>query len=189
MRDLLYSFRMFRRSPLASAVVVLSLALGISAKTAVFSFVNAIQFKPLPFRDEARLLNIHEWSATELCAGCAVGTSYPSFRDWQVQARSFESLAAYAEGRYIVSGGTGPERIGGAAISANLLPTIGVQPSLGRGLTADDERDGAPPTVDPTGPAWPSSTKRWRVASGRDSARSAAGFALAMTRHTRRGEP
>jgi putative ABC transport system permease protein len=138
---------MSRRSPLASAVVVLSLALGISANTAVFSFVNAIQFKPLPFRDEARLMDIHEWSATELCAGCAVGTSYPGFRDWQGQARSFESLAAYVEGRYIVSGGTGPERIGGAAISAGLFPTIGVQPSLGRAFTADDDRAGAPPTV------------------------------------------
>lgn len=147
MQDVLYSLRIFRRAPLASAVVVLSLALGISANTAVFSFVNAIQFKPLPFRDEARLVDVHEWSPTELCAGCAVGTSYPGFRDWHAEARSFESLAAYVEGRYIVSGGTGPERIGGAAISANLFSTLGVHSSLGRAFTADDDRDGAAPTV------------------------------------------
>jgi len=147
MQDLLYAFRMLRRSPLTSTIVVLSLALGIGANTAVFSFVNAVQFKPLPFRDEARLMDVHEWSATELCAGCGVGTSYPGFLDWQARARSFETLAAYSGARYVVSGGTGPERVGGAAVSANLFAAIGVQPALGRGLLAGDERDGAAPAV------------------------------------------
>ena len=147
MQDLLYAFRMLRRSPLTSTIVVLSLALGIGANTAVFSFVNALQFKPLPFRDEARLVDVHEWSATELCAGCSVGTSYPGYLDLQARTRSFESLAAYSEGRYVVSGGTGPERVGGAVVSANLFATIGVQPVLGRGFDAGDERDGAPPAA------------------------------------------
>ena len=75
MSDLRYAIRTFFRSPVATAVVVASLALGIGANTAVFSFVNAIQFRPLPFQDEASLVDVHEWSATELCAGCSVGTS------------------------------------------------------------------------------------------------------------------
>jgi predicted permease len=147
MQDVLYALRMVRRSPLASAVVVFSLALGIGANTAVFSFVNAIQFKPLPFADEARLMDVSEWSATELCAGCGVGTSYPGFLDWQSRATSFQTLAAYAESRYVVSGGSGPERLGGAAVSANLFPMLGVQPAIGRRFTADDDRAGAAPAV------------------------------------------
>jgi hypothetical protein len=62
-----------------AAVIIGSLTLGIGANTTVFSFVNAIQFKPLPFADEATLVDVSEWSATELCAGCGVGTSLPSF--------------------------------------------------------------------------------------------------------------
>lgn len=105
MSDLRYAIRIFFRSPVATAVVVASLALGIGANTAVFSFVNAIQFRPLPFQDEASLVEVHEWSATELCAGCSVGTSYPVFHELQERATSFTSLAAYVEGRYAVSGG------------------------------------------------------------------------------------
>jgi putative ABC transport system permease protein len=147
MQDLSYALRMLRRSPVASLVVVFSLTLGIGANTAVFSFVNAIQFKPLPFVEEQRLVDISEWSASELCAGCGVGTSYPTFLDWKARAASFQSMAAYAESRYVVSGGSGPERLGGAAVSANLFPTLGVRPALGRGLTADDDRAGALPVV------------------------------------------
>jgi putative ABC transport system permease protein len=139
MSDLGYAIRIFSRSPVATAVIVASLALGIGANTAVFSFVNAIQFRPLPFPDEASLADVHEWSATELCAGCSVGTSYPTFRELQQRARAFTSLAGYVERRYAVSGGDGPERVGGAAVSANLFSTIGVQPSLGRIFTPDEE--------------------------------------------------
>jgi putative ABC transport system permease protein len=147
MADLTYAFRMVRRSPLAATVVVLSLALAIGANTVVFSLVNAVQFKALPFHDEARLMDVHEWSATELCAGCTVGTSYRDLRDWQAHVRSFESLAGYAEGRYIVSGDAEPERIGGAAVSGGLFQVIGVHAAAGRGVTADDDQEGAPPTV------------------------------------------
>src|SRR5262245_46117704 len=147
MQDLRSAFRLFRRSPLVSAVVVASLALGIGANTAVFSFVDAIQFKALPLVDEPRLVNVHEWSATELCAGCSVGTSYPAFLDLRAGTHAFDSLAAHVEGRYAVSGGDGPERVGGAAVSANLFSTLGIQPSIGQGFTADDESAAAPPTV------------------------------------------
>jgi putative ABC transport system permease protein len=147
MSDLRYAIRIFFKSPVTTAVVVASLALGIGANTAVFSFVNAIQFRPLPFQDEAGLADVHEWSATELCAGCSVGTSYPTFRELRERTTTFASLAAYVEGRYAVSGGDGPERVGGAAVSANLFSTIGVQPSLGRSFTTDEERSAIVPVV------------------------------------------
>ena len=81
--DPAYACRALRRSPGLVAAAVLSLGLGIGANTAVFSFVNALQFKPLPFADERTLVDVEETSATELCAGCAVGTSYPTLLDMQ----------------------------------------------------------------------------------------------------------
>jgi predicted permease len=147
MQDFRSALRFFVHAPIAAVVVVASLGLGIGANTAVFSFVDAIQFKALPFKDESRLVDVHEWSATELCAGCAVGTSYAAFRELQAEARSYDSIAGYVEARYAVSGGDGPERLGGAAVSANLFSTLGVQPSIGRGFTEEDERADASPTV------------------------------------------
>ena len=96
---------LFRRASGMVAVIVSSLALGIGANTAVFSFVNAIQFKPLPVLDEDRLVDLSETSATELCAGCVVGTSYPSFLDWKARARSFSLMAAYSEDRVVIGAG------------------------------------------------------------------------------------
>lgn len=146
MEDLRYAFRAAVRRPLAALVIIASLALGIGANTAVFSFVDAVQFKPLPFEDEETLVDVHEWSATELCSGCAVGTSYPGFLDWQTRTASFSQLGAYLESRVVVSGGD-PERIGSALVSAGLFPMLGVQPSAGRQFTAADEAAGAEPVA------------------------------------------
>ena len=81
LRDIAYACRTLRRAPGLVATAVLSLGLGIAATTAVFSFVNALQFKALPYASPDTLVDIEETSATELCAGCSVGTSYPTFRD------------------------------------------------------------------------------------------------------------
>jgi putative ABC transport system permease protein len=129
------------------ALAVLSLTLGIGANTAVFSFVNAIQFRPLPVADQSTLVDVSETSATELCAGCGVGTSYPTYVDWKKSARSFTAMEAYREERFVVSGGTGPERVGGALASAGLFDVLGVRPATGRALTPSDDEPAAPPTV------------------------------------------
>jgi putative ABC transport system permease protein len=147
LQDLGYACRMLRRSPGLVATAVLSLGLGIASTTAVFSFVNALQFKPLPFADPETLVDIEETSVTELCAGCAVGTSYPTFIDWQARARSFVLVGAYEEERMVVSGGAAPERVPAGLVSANLFPLIGVQPVIGRGFSADDDRAGATPVA------------------------------------------
>jgi macrolide transport system ATP-binding/permease protein len=94
LQDVGYACRTLRRSPGLVATAVLSLGLGIASTTAVFSFVNALQFKPLPFADPGALVDIEETSVTELCAGCAVGTSYPTLMDWQARARSFAAVGA-----------------------------------------------------------------------------------------------
>ena len=126
---------------------ILSLALGVGATTAAFSFVDAVQFKALPIGDEDRLVDVSETSATELCAGCAVGTSYPAFVDWRARATSFESLEGYTENRFVVSGGSPAERIGGALVSSGLFRAIGVQPVLGRRFLMDDDRVAAASAV------------------------------------------
>ena len=124
--DLRQAVRLCRRAPVMAAVIVGSLTLGIGATTAVFSFVNAIQFRSLPVADEQTLVDVSEWSATELCAGCGVGTSYPGFLEWQERARSFSAMSAYKEMSFAVSGGGEPERVGGAVVSAGLFPMLGV---------------------------------------------------------------
>jgi putative ABC transport system permease protein len=92
LEDLCHGFRLFRRAPVAVFVSVLSLGFGIGATTAVFSFVNAVQFAPLPVSDERSLVDVSETSTTELCKGCSVGTSYPVFLEWRSRATSFTSL-------------------------------------------------------------------------------------------------
>ena len=157
MDDLRYAVRGAFRAPIVALVIISSLALGIGANTAVFSFVDAVQFKALPFEDEDTLVDVHEWSATELCAGCGVGTSYPSFKEWQAAATSFSALEAYVEYRVVVSGGARadaaergpgePERLGAARVSAGLFPMLGIHPVLGRQFTTADDRVGAAPVA------------------------------------------
>ena len=147
LQDVAYACRTLQRAPGLVATAVLSLGLGIAATTAVFSFVNALQFKSLPFADPATLVDIEETSATELCSGCSVGTSFPTLRDSWSQARSFSAMGAFEETRLVISGGPEPERVPGALVSATLFPMLGVQPVLGRTLTADDDRPGAEPVV------------------------------------------
>ena len=115
--DLKQAVRLFRREPRTVAVIVGSLTLGIGANTAVFSFVNAILFKSLPVEDEATLVDLSEWSATELCAGCGVGTSFPTFREWKARATSFSTMAAHKETSITVSGEGEPQRVGAALVT------------------------------------------------------------------------
>jgi predicted permease len=142
-----FALRGLMRSKLFAAVAVVSLALGIGANTAVFSLVNAIAFRPLPYVDPDRLVDVHEWSETKLCAGCGVGTSPETFRDWQRDARSFAAMGAYNERPFSVSGTETAERIGGAVVSAEVFGVLGITPVLGRGFTSQDDRIGAEPVA------------------------------------------
>src|SRR3954464_13585685 len=87
--------RSLRRSPGLVITAILSLGLGIASTTAVFSFVHATEFKDLPFAHPETLVDVEETSATELCAGCAVGTSHPTLLDWQSRAQTFAAFCAY----------------------------------------------------------------------------------------------
>src|SRR4051812_21298872 len=95
--DIRLAVRSLAKSKLFTVVALVSLSLGIGANVAVFTIVNALAFKALPYVEPDRLVDVHEWSATKLCGGCAVGTSYQTFLDWRATARSFSGMGAYFE--------------------------------------------------------------------------------------------
>jgi putative ABC transport system permease protein len=145
--DIRFAFRSLGKARTFTAVALLSLALGIGVNVTVFSVVNSLAFKRLPYDQPDRLVDLHEWSATKLCSGCSVGVSYPTFLDWRASARSFIGMGAYSERPFAVSGSETAERVGGAIVSAGTFELVGAHASLGRAFVADDDRIGATPVV------------------------------------------
>ncbi|HTJ24304.1 MAG TPA: ABC transporter permease [Gemmatimonadaceae bacterium] len=145
--DIRFAIRSLGKSKTFTVVALLSLALGIGVNVTVFSMVNALAFKPLPYIEPDRLVDVSEWSATKLCSGCGVGTSYDGFLDWRSRARSFSAMGAYVERPFNISGAEDAARIGGALVSAEVFDLLGVHPVLGRGFQSDDDRVGAAPVV------------------------------------------
>lgn len=150
LQDLTFAIRHFRRSPVFSITVILTLALGIGATTAIFSMVDGILLRPLPFPEADRLVGISTLefpigaAPNNLSAADNIPTSYPDFFDWKRQNRSFESLASYDEiGRlFSKANGEDAQVIEGGRVSANLFPTLGVAPALGRNFTEEEEKPG-----------------------------------------------
>jgi putative ABC transport system permease protein len=145
-RDLSYALRALRRNPGFTVVVVFTLALGIGANATIFSVVNAVLLEPLPYADPARLLALKE---TRPLAGGTTGqrvnvpVSSGSFFDWRKQAPALEEVAAVTTLELTYAGGTEPEQIAAAAVSANFFPMLGVAPMLGRNFRSDEERPDA----------------------------------------------
>jgi len=138
-QDVSYTVRGMRRSPGFAITAILILTLGIGATTAAFSVTDFVLIRPLPFRDPDRLVMLLE--TTPGYAGMEL--SAPNYRDWKAAATSFESLAIYTGIAVTMTGGSEPRRLSGATCSADLMPTLGVAPIVGRSFTADDERQGA----------------------------------------------
>lgn len=141
------ALRSLRRFPAFTAVAIACLALGLGANTALFSVLNALVLRPLPFRDVAQLVDVSEDHPTELCAGCAVGTSFGTFRAWRAAARSFTGLEAYQEQPVTLGHRDAVERVSGALVSGGLLDLLGVPPLLGRLLQPADDLPGAAPVA------------------------------------------
>src|SRR5262245_33594015 len=123
-QDLRYGLWMLRRNPGGAFVAALTLALGIGANTAMFSVVNAVLLRPLPFPESERLMFVEADNHARFAA--------PDFRDLATQNRSFWRVSAYTDDMFNLSGGAVPERVNGARISAGLLPTLGALPLHGR---------------------------------------------------------
>ncbi len=139
-QDLRYGARMLLKQPGFSLIAMLTLALGIGANTAMFSVVNAVLLRPVPFPEPERLMLLVDGKAPANFAGADV-------RDLALQNRSFAQLGAYTIATFNLAGGSVPEHVNGARVSAGLLPTLGVQPLYGRNLTAEEDREGGAKVV------------------------------------------
>jgi putative ABC transport system permease protein len=132
-QDVCYALRQLRKSPGFTAVAVLTLALGIGANSAVFSILDAVLIKPLPYPNPEQLVKVNTYN---LKSG-DLGTSYPDFVDWREQNRFFRKIASYEEKTFNLAGIPQPERIRGEVVSSDFFETLGVQPYKGRSTAAD----------------------------------------------------
>jgi putative ABC transport system permease protein len=142
-QDIRYGARMLLKNPGISFVVILALALGIGANTAIFSVVNAVLLRPLPYDQADRLVFLNETSKSM----DDISISYPNFSDWRSQNHSFENIGVCNRSSYNLTGGGEPERILTAQCSADLLSALKVQPLLGRFYNNEEDKSGGTPVA------------------------------------------
>ncbi len=142
-QDLRYGFRMLAKNPGFTAVAIVTLALGIGANTAIFSVVNAVVLRPLPYADAGRLISLEENGHH----GHQLSISYPDLLDWQQQNQVFENIAGFQSASFNLAGEYQPERIPGRNVTHNFFATLGATPFLGRDFLPEDDHSGANPVV------------------------------------------
>jgi putative ABC transport system permease protein len=143
LQDLRYGVRMLARKPAFTFIAIITLALGIGANTAIFSVVNGVLLRPLPFKNPERLVRVYsEFPTMELRK---FWISVPEFIDIQNEAKSWESIGAWAAGGVNVEAKNGePLRVTSTAITRSLIETLGVQPMMGRNFTPEEDKVGGP---------------------------------------------
>ena len=137
-QDARLAWRSARANPLFTAIVVLTVALGIGANTAIFSVVDAVLLRPLPFADGGRIVSL--WDTNPDKSVPRFGVSMPDFRDWKARTHSFTDMALYAGGLTSIAGRGGPESATSLVVTPNFLDVLGVHPMLGRSFGSDDAR-------------------------------------------------
>jgi putative ABC transport system permease protein len=144
-QDLRYAVRVLRKSPGFSLVAILTLALGIGATTAIFSVVDAVMLRPLPFPNSDRLVRIYE---SDLKHGRPeFSTSQPNFVDFRAQNHTFERLFASGGATLNLTTPEGAEPLVARRVTADFLPGLGAAPAIGRNFSPDEDRPGAPARV------------------------------------------
>lgn len=146
LQDLHYGIRMLTRNPGFTVVGLLTLGLGIGANTAIFSVVNGVLLKPLPYEDPENLVTVlHRAPGIGLNAGMTnSGGTYFTYRE---ETQAFEDIGIWARWRVSVTGLAEPEQVDAVAVTDGIFPLLRVQPSLGRGFTVEDDSPSAPGTV------------------------------------------
>jgi len=132
--DLRFAARSLRKNPGFTAVAVLTLALGIGANTAIFSLVNGVLLRPLPYRDPNRLTIVWEKNSD----GTPDNVGYATYLEWKAQNKSFRELAVYSSWQPILQIGE-PEQLNGLRVTSNYFRTIGVSPELGRDFLPEED--------------------------------------------------
>ncbi len=145
-QDLRYGLRLLRRNPAFAATAILTLALGIGATTAIFSVVDGIMLKPLPFPEAGRLVRIRSVIAATGHGGVA---SYPDFLDWRARNHVFDGMAAFRTEDFTLTGLREPQHLEGAVVSARLFSLLGVTPALGRAFFPEEDHSAATNGADP----------------------------------------
>ena len=138
--DLRYGIRTLAKSPGFTAIGLLALALGIGANTAIFSLINAVLIRPIPFKDPDRLVMI--WGSNPSKGIKEEIVSPLDFVDWRDQAHAFEGMSAWRTWFYTLKGSDSPEQVWGVRTSANFFQVVGVETVLGRAFLPDEDRAG-----------------------------------------------
>src|SRR3989442_226015 len=142
MNDLKFAFRQLLKNPGFTAVAVLTLALGIGANTGIFSVVNAVLLKALPYREPDRIVMLWTDNPSLNLGFHELPPAPPDLLDWRSQAHSFEQIAAFRTRLADLSEKGDPERVGGVQATANLFSLLGAQPMFGRVFSTDEEQPG-----------------------------------------------
>jgi putative ABC transport system permease protein len=141
-KDLRYALRMLRKNLGFAAVAVITLALGIGANTAIFSVVNGVLLRPLPFREPSRLVRVYsEFPTMKLNL---FWISPPELMDIEKEAKSWEAIGAWAPNGSNVGTDSEPLRVTSAGVTRGLIDALGIQPMLGRNFSAEEDRNGGP---------------------------------------------
>jgi putative ABC transport system permease protein len=143
LQDIRYGVRMLRKNISVTLIVIVALALGIGANTAIFSVVNAVLLQPLPYQESDRLVFLNEKSPVI----DEMSISYPNFIDWRAQNQVFEKIAVYNRGSYNLTGAGDAERITTGQVSADLFRVVRVNAAIGRTFTDEEDKPGGTPVV------------------------------------------
>src|SRR5882672_5357127 len=140
-QDIRFAVRMLLKNSSLTAIIVVVLALGIGANTAIFSVVNAALLRPLPYADPDRLVRLTEDSPNVP----QMSISYPNFLDWREQNKVFSGIAAMQFRSLNLTGKDEPERLAGRAVSAEFFDVLGVKPAMGHSFAPEEDQPGANP--------------------------------------------
>ena len=141
LQDVRYAFRTLGKNAGFTSTVVLTLALGIGANTAIFSVLHAVVLRPLPYPEPERIVMVWQTEKGEHPGNMG----FPTFADWRAQSRSFDAMAALSGwSPTLTPPGSDPEALEGASVSADFFRVLGVAPMLGRDFTADDDKPNVP---------------------------------------------
>jgi predicted permease len=141
-QDLRFAIRQLRKNPGFAIITTLTLALGIGATTAMFSLINSVLLRPLPFPEPDRLMSATMLQNSVGKSGIPESLSYPDFFDWRTRNHSFEALASYHGDNRTLTGAGTPRLLESQTVSSEFLRVLGINPLLGRGFIADEEKPG-----------------------------------------------
>jgi predicted permease len=145
LQDFRFALRQFKKSPGFALTTILTIALGIGGTTAIFSLVNTVLLRPLPFPEPNRIMAVSSRDDRRPSVGGTAGAplSYPDFFDWRSQNKSFSGLASFHDNDFTLTGNGEPKHLTGHIVSADFFRVLGVSPALGRDFATDDEKPGA----------------------------------------------